>query len=187
MNVYDFDKTIFYPDSSCKFILYCLRKNPGAFLRVFPGILTASARYAFGSIPTKTLKEKLFAFLPYMSDAEKTVIQFWDDNYSRIQNWYLKQKRPDDLVISASPAFLVSEACRRLGVELIATRMDIRTGKIKGENCHDTEKVLRFRALYPNADISEFYSDSVSDAPLARIAAKAFLVNKGKVSAWQAK
>ena len=34
MNVYDFDQTIFYPDSSCTFFLYCLKKYPGAVLRV---------------------------------------------------------------------------------------------------------------------------------------------------------
>ena len=185
MNVYDFDKTVFYPDSSCTFFLYCLRKHTGAVLRVFPGIVAASVRYAFGRISTKALKEKLFAFLPNLKDAQKTVVQFWDDNAFRIGDWYLKQKRPDDLIISASPAFLVSEAGRRLGVEVIATRMDIRSGRIEGENCHDSEKVRRFRELYPDAEISEFYSDSLSDAPMARLAAKAFLMNKGKLSAWR--
>ena len=185
MNVYDFDKTVFYPDSSCAFFLYCLKKRPAAVLRVLPGILSASLRYAFGAIPTKALKEKLFAFLRYLPEAEETVGRFWDERFSSVEEWYLAQKRPDDLIVTASPAFLVGEAGRRLGVEVIGTRMDIRSGRIEGENCHDEEKVRRFRALYPDAEIEAFYSDSLSDAPLAELAEKAFLVKKGKLSAWR--
>ena len=55
----------------------------------------------------------------------------------------------------------------------------------EGENCHDTEKVRRFRALYPDAEIDEFYSDSLSDSPLAELAGKAFLVKKGRLSEWR--
>ena len=33
MNTYDFDKTIFYPDSTACFYRYCLRRYPAA---VFP-------------------------------------------------------------------------------------------------------------------------------------------------------
>ena len=63
--------------------------------------------------------------------------------------------------------------------------MDIRSGAITGENCHDEEKVRRFREDCPQSEIQEFYSDSRSDAPLARIAERAFLVKKGKLSAWR--
>ena len=65
--------------------------------------------------------------------------------------------------------------------------MDIRSGRIEGENCHDTEKLRRFRAVFPESKIEEFYSDSLSDAPLAELADRAFLVKKGKLSAWRTK
>ena len=185
MNVYDFDKTIFYPDSSYTFFLYCLRKFPGAVLRFSAPILAASIRYAFGAIGTKELKEQLFAFLRCLSDPEAVVARFWDEYFSGIGEWYLRQKRPDDLIITASPEFLVGEAGRRLGVEVIGTRMDIRSGAIEGENCHDAEKVRRFRAAYPESVIEAFYSDSKSDAPMAEIAERAFLVKREKLSAWQ--
>lgn len=185
MNVYDFDKTIFYPDSSCTFFLYCLKKHPGAVLRAGPGILGASLRYACGAIPTKTLKEKLFSFLRFLPEGEKVVERFWDENFRRIGGWYLAQKSTDDLIVTASPEFLVGEAGRRLGVRVIGTRMDIRSGRIEGENCHDEEKVRRFRAAYPDASIEAFYSDSHADDPMARLAARAYLVSKGKISAWR--
>ena len=184
MNVYDFDKTVFYPDSSRTFFLYCLRRYPGALLRVCPGMLAAAVRYAFGGTSTKRLKEKLFAFLRYVPDPDETVRRFWDEHFSGIGEWYLRQRREDDLIITASPEFLVGEAGRRLGAAVIGTRMDIRSGRIEGENCRDAEKLRRFREVFPAAEIGEFYSDSRSDAPLAEIAQSAFLVKKEKLSRW---
>ena len=185
MNVYDFDKTVFYPDSSYKFFLYCLKRHPGTVLRFSPGALAASLRYAFGVIGAKALKEKLFAFLRCVNDPQKLVVDFWDEHFSGIEEWYLRQRKPDDLIITASPEFLVGEAGRRLGTAVIGTRMDIRSGRIEGENCHDTEKVLRFRAAFPETEINAFYSDSLSDTPLAEIAERAYMVKRGKLSVWQ--
>lgn len=185
MNVYDFDKTIFYPDSSVTFFFYCLRRYPGAVLRVFPGIVSAGVRYARKTITTKQLKEKLFAFLRFLPNPEYVVKAFWDEHFAGIGDWYLPRKREDDLIVTASPAFLVDEAGRRLGVSVIGTQMDIRSGRIDGQNCHDEEKVRRFRAAFPEAQIEEFYSDSRSDDPMAALAARAFLVNKGTLHPWR--
>ena len=62
--------------------------------------------------------------------------------------------------------------------------MDPFTGHILGLNCHDREKVRRFRAEYPDAVIDNFYSDSFADAPLAEIAQKAFMVKKDQILPW---
>ena len=184
MNVYDFDKTIFYPDSSYAFFCFCLKRYPSAVLRTAPQIIGYSLLYAFGAIRTKLLKEKLFSFLSFLSEPDEAVKAFWQENYAGVGNWYLAQKKDDDLIISASPEFLVGAAAEKLGVHLIGTRMDIRSGKISGENCHDEEKVRRFYEVYPGGEIDAFYSDSLSDMPLASIAKNAFLVKKGKLFVW---
>ena len=184
MNVYDFDKTVFYPDSSYTFFLYCLKRHPGAVLRTGGGILRVWLLYLRKAASTKELKEKLFAFLRFVPEPEVEVKRFWDEHFSGIGAWYLAQRRPDDLIISASPEFLVREAADRLGVALLGTRMDMRSGRIEGENCHDEEKLRRFRAAFPAGEIDEFYSDSLSDAPLARMAKQAWLVKKEKLSPW---
>ena len=99
---------------------------------------------------------------------------------SNIADWYLAQKRDDDLIISASPEFLLRPITEKLGVQLIATRMDSRTGRITGNNCHDSEKISRFLRDYPNGSVDVFYSDSLSDSPMAWFASKAFLVKEGR-------
>ena len=48
-------------------------------------------------------------------------------------------------------------------------------------NCHGEEKVRRFREVYGDAQIDEFYSDSLHDTPLAKEAKRAFLVKKDEI------
>lgn len=184
MNVYDFDKTVFYPDSSACFFLYCLRKHPLKVIPVLPKSLVVFLRYKRGHCGAGALKEQLFSYLPKIGDVDGLVRRFWSSHKKGLLPWYLRQKRGDDLIISASPEFLLRPIARELGVRLIATRMDEKTGRIRGENCHDTEKVTRFLAAYPGERIEAFYSDSLSDAPLAALAEEAWLVDKGALTPW---
>jgi len=184
VNTYDFDKTIFNPDSSHKFCMYCLRRYPAAVLPSLPGTAIKGLSWFLKRISTKELKQQVFSFLRRIPDVDTAVNDFWRENRQRVENWYLEQKREDDVIISASPEFLLAPICEELGVTLIGTRMDKHSGKIEGANCHDKEKVLRFRAIYPDAHVDEFYSDSLSDTPMAEIADRAFLVDMDKRSPW---
>ena len=185
MNVYDFDKTIFHPDSSVSFFLYCLRHYPRQVLKAaIPSLVQAVNYVCSGKQDAKKLKEALFSFLNRIEDVEGAVDRFWDLHFCQIEPWYLEQKKKDDLIISASPEFLLKPAAERLGVALIATRMNPYTGKISGKNCHDYEKCRRFSELYSADEIDEFYSDSLCDAPMAKIAGKAFLVNHTDRAVW---
>lgn len=184
MNTYDFDETIFQPDSSVCFVLYCLRHYPRAVLRALPAASVAGVRHMLKQVDTRALKEKIFSFLPYLEDVDRIVQEFWEEKSGGVQDWYLRQRRDDDVIVSASPEFLLRPLTDRLGVRLIATPMDRHTGRIIGKNCHDYEKVFRFRAEYPEARPEAFYSDSPSDLPMARFADKAYLVKKEKIIPW---
>lgn len=184
MNVYDFDQTIYFPDSSYHFFLYCLKRYPAKVLPVIPASVRLALRYKHGLVNAKQLKQQLFSFLRRIDDADRTVQEFWNEHRGNLQDWYLRQKREEDLIISASPEFLLAPIAEELGVRLIATKMDPSSGMILGENCHDSEKVKRLLAEYPEAEVEEFYSDSLSDAPLAAMAKQAYLINKGVRSPW---
>lgn len=187
MNVYDFDQTIYFPDSSYHFFLYCLRKRPAAVIPVLPKSLLLAIQYKRGKIGAGILKQQLFSFLRRLDDVDRMVMEFWESHRCRLQDWYLKQKRDDDLIISASPEFLLRPIAEELGVRLIATRMDPHSGIIQGENCHDVEKVKRMREVFPEDPIERFYSDSLSDSPLAELAKQAFLVKKDRILPWPKK
>ena len=185
MNVYDFDETVFHPDSSFCFFRFCLRHRTLAVSKCIPASALQFIIYlARGRQDAQKLKEALFSYLNRIDNVELLVQEFWARSFDGISSWYLQQKQPDDVIISASPEFLLRPAADRLGVRLIATPMNPYTGKIIGRNCHDHEKVRRFREQFPEATVDEFYSDSLSDTPLARLAVKAFLVKGNERNTW---
>lgn len=184
MDVYDFDKTIYAGDSSIDFYLFCLRRQPGIWSCVFQQAW-GWALYALGRLDKTALKERFFCFLPRLKDRESLLERFWAQREDKIRPWYLRQRVETDVVISASPEFLLAPICARLGIQPpIATRMDPASGKIAGQNCKGREKVRRFLERYPGGEIRRFYSDSLTDAPLADMAREAALVRGGKLEPW---
>ena len=121
----------------------------------------------------------------HIDDIDTAVERFWDEKEGKIHKWYLNMKAPTDVIISASPEFLLEPICKRLGVgKLMASRTDKHTGLFEGKNCHGEEKVVRFRALFPNDEVEEFYSDLYCDTPMAKIAKKAFIVKGERLTPW---
>ena len=184
MNVYDFDKTIFYPDSTAVFYKYCLKHYFWKVLPSIPGMIWQALLMLLKIDSIKHFKEKMFAFLKNIDDIDDVCNKFWDENWDRILPWYYKNKKPDDIIISASPEFNVKVAAERLGVRIIGTPMDKKTGKIHGENNNSKQKVVRFNQEFPGAKIDNFYSDSLIDTPLAKLADNAFMLDKGNISPW---
>ena len=104
---------------------------------IVPGLLLLAKKY------NKTkFKQKFYRFLIDIPDIDKTVSEFWDLNISKIKPFYKTQE--DDVIISASPKFLLSEACKRLGIiHLLASEVNKKTGVYTGVNCYGEEKVKR--------------------------------------------
>ncbi len=184
MNVYDFDKTIYDGDSTVHFWLFYSRRHPGVFVRCLPRLVKGAVLYVFGRIPKEDWKERFFSFLNYLPSNETMVSSFWEIHFAKIKKWYLDQKQDSDVIISASPVFLLEPVSKRLGVSLIATEVDPRTGRFSGRNCSGEEKVRRFRQVYPDGRIDEFYSDSKKDLPMAGLAARAFFVRGNEIRPW---
>lgn len=180
MNVYDFDKTIYNGDCTVHFYLYSIRRHPRILMRL-PALLWYALLYML-QIYTKTqFKEKFYTFLNDIPDINKDISSFWESHEKNIKGFHKK----GGLVISASPEFLLEPICKKLGLELIASRVDRFTGKYSGKNCHGKEKVYRFKEIYGDTEINEFYSDSLSDGPLADMAKAAFMVKKEEIIPWR--
>ena len=67
---------------------------------------------------------KFFGYLTLIDDFDEQIERFWDKNEKKIASWYLAQKRPDDLIISASPKCIIGPIAKRLGVNYVATDFD---------------------------------------------------------------
>ena len=135
MNVYDFDETIYDGESSIEFILAYLKKDP-TIVRFLPSIAKLMHRYNRGQARfedfAETYAPKLQAyFAKNKVDVASLVSGFWDKRMHKIKPFYLRQQQADDVIITASPYFMMNDICRRLGVRhLIATDFDIATGEV---------------------------------------------------------
>jgi len=183
MNVYDFDGPVYPGDSSVDFFLYALTHRP-SILSYLPAQAWGFVLYGINRIEKTKLKEYFFSFLSGINSEELAEL-FWNENQNKIFPWYLDQQKQDDIVISASPRFLLQPICSKLGIHcLIASEVDPETGLFLGKNCRGQEKVQRLALEYHITHIDHFYSDSLSDTPLAKIADKAFIVDKGIIKEW---
>ena len=175
INVYDFDNTIYRGDSSYDFFRHCAMKYPRVLLSA-AGALPWFLAMAFGILDKTKAKERFYRYLRHVPEAEEEVVRFWIDHDKNLKSWYFEQKRDDDLIISASPEFLLEPVMRRLELAFLASRVDARTGRYTGRNCHGEEKVRRLRENRPEVEIEQFYSDSMNDLPLAKLARSAYMV-----------
>lgn len=184
MNVYDFDKTIYAGDSTLDFYFFSLKKNP-MLIRFLPIQIIGFIKYMFGMYSKLQFKEKFYSFLKGIKDVDSMVELFWNENQDKIKDWYLKSKEESDVIISASPEFLLNNICRRIGIKhLIASEVNKNTGICEGENCYGEEKVLRFKKYFEKGKIKKFYSDSLSDAPISLMASERYIVNGNNILPW---
>ena len=111
MNVYDFDGTIYDGDSTLDFYFYTLEHTPKV-LKAMPRQCIGALRYLFHLDKKTKFKENFYSFLKEIDDTEDIVNAFWKENEKKIKKWYLDVKKENDLVISASPDFLLVPICR---------------------------------------------------------------------------
>lgn len=175
MNVYDFDKTIFYPDSMLQFAAFCLKRHPKLCFSYLPGLLKVLIKNLLGKEKETVLHARLNSIVRYLENPDEDVEKYWLKYEKNISEWYLRQKKSDDLIISASPEYLLKPLTDKLGIQLIATIVDKETGLMIGN-----VRIAREKAKYIIEKdmplIDNFYSDSLSDTPLALLAEQAFIV-----------
>ncbi len=187
MNVYDFDGTI-YKDDSTRDFYYFLLKNYTRVIKYLPSFILDAIKYKLDVVTKTHMKETFYRFLNSFGDGEiETIVErFWDTHRKKIYDWYYKVKKLDDVIISASPRYILEPICKELNVHLICSEVDVRNGNYIGENCYGEEKVRRFYKEYPDGVIDEFYSDSKSDEPLAKISKTPHIVDKnGNIKDWK--
>lgn len=182
INAYDFDETIYNGDSSVDFFMFCLKKNKKV-LKQLPTQIRGLIKYKTKKIEKTEFKEHVFSFLTQLDDVDKYISEFWDTHYKNIKEWYFKQQEKTDVIISASPEFLLKPLEKKLNVKIIGSKVDKKTGKFEGKNCHDYEKIVRYeKELKKKNNIKRFYSDSIkADKPMFEYAEEAYLVKGNEI------
>lgn len=185
MNVYDFDGTIFPGDCSIGFCLWCMKRHPKMYFTFFPKAVKNLILRKLGKMPEYLMQRKFFGYLTLIDDFDEQIERYWDKNEKKISDWYLKQKKPDDLIISASPTCIIEPIANRLGVNFMATEFDRKFGVFLNNHMYAKEKA-QYMIDHGFPLIENFYSDSLADTPLALCAEKAHLVinNASTVVDW---
>ena len=180
MNVYDFDGTIFPTDCSIGFCFWCMKTRPKMWFTFAPKAIKNIILRKTGRIPEYQMQREFFGYLTMVDNFDEEIERYWDKNEKKIAPWYLAQKRPDDLIISASPDCIIGPIAKRLGVNFMATEYDREFGVFTNNLMYAQEKA-QYMIDHGFPVIDNFYSDSLADTPLALCAEKAHLV-KDKAS-----
>ena len=179
--LYDFDDTIYDGNSVVDFFLFCYRKKlfkTSHFFRVTIMFIQYKIKY----LSLEETKEYIFNFLEKVPNIDELVKEFWVTHEKNIKDFYLVKNHNDDVIISASPKFLLEPICKKLQVKkLIASDVDKKTGKYNKPTCRGEEKVKELKKCYPKARILEMYSDAIIDKPLLELAEKSYYVKKNKL------
>ena len=126
--------------------------------------------------------DKVVNYGASLENFEKDIVDFWDKNAFKIKSFYLRQRKEDDIIITACPDIIISEMCRRLNIKnYIATETEPGTKKLI-RFCYKDNKVTAFKEKYPDAVIDNFYTDSYNDKPLMDIAKNAYLIKGNKIT-----
>ena len=176
MNGYDFDDTIFTGNSMLRFSMFCSLRLP--YLIFFtPVLLVAVCLRGLRILDKNRYLHLISLYVALVPHTDWFVSRFWDRNLRRIKPWYLQQRRDDDVIISASPQFLVEEACRRLGIRCIATQLSPVSARLHGKHCYGEQKVKVYGQAFGDEPLATYYSDSLSDTPMFQLAERGYFVD----------
>ena len=185
MRVFDFDGTIYDGESSVDFFLYTLRRHPKN-IRFLPRVLYMLSRYRRQKVSTAelllALEKYVSEFLKGIGDIRAEAAAFWDCNINKIKPFYLDMQQKDDVILSASPDFLINEAAARLKIATaITSRFDLENARVI-DLCYHANKCRRFAEVFPDTRIDEFYTDSENDRAVFALADKVFIVRGNKIT-----
>ncbi|MBO7126495.1 HAD-IB family hydrolase [bacterium] len=168
--LFDFDKTITDRDSFLPFMLFAFGYFRIICLIVlfFPHALLCFA----GFMSRKKFKENFFKLTIKGWTKEKfrdVALRFYQQ---KMRNW-VKKSAADEIkkhlengadvsLVSASPEDWLWPFTEEYGINLIATRLEVKdgvyTGNIVGGNCRKAEKVNRIKEVYNIENYSDIYA-----------------------------
>lgn len=125
--------------------------------------------------PKGNTKQMITAFCEGLESAGHE----WDVHAHKLNRRILQLVEPEDVIISASPIFLLDGIREHLNTDrIIGTEVDLAQKKITWFNFGDN-KVKRYRTIYGDQKIDAFYTDSQNDKELMRVSREVYIVKNG--------
>ncbi|MBK5285573.1 MAG: HAD-IB family hydrolase [Bacteroidia bacterium] len=182
--LFDFDGTLTKRDSFISFL-----RTTNSSLKFFFGLIVLSpvlALYKLHILPNWKAKQLVvYFFYKGVSEdffshtcknfSQKNIPLTLKNNALKKLNEHLLQKH-QVVIVSASLEYYLSDWCKSVGADLIATRLEIIDGKItgnfSGKNCYGKEKAIRIREKYSLDSFDKIvaYGDSIGDKEMLELA-----------------
>ena len=183
MKVFDFDNTLYRGESSLDFSLFMIRANKRILLYL-PVIASNTIRYKLCLVDRQELGDSINKYMKIIVRSKQEMLDlveaFWATHSSNLDRNMIARIRPEDIIITAGPDFLLDGIKDKLHTEnIISSVVDLDRREILHFNFKDN-KVLRFRELYGDRKIDAFYTDSYNDKAMMDISEKVYLIKNGK-------
>jgi phosphatidylglycerophosphatase C len=130
-------------------------------------------RFFFGGLPIGQFRAQCVAF-------SKNKLHRYIRSKALEEIKKLQASGAEVVIVSASAQDWIKDWCAETGVQLIATQLEVKdgkvTGKIEGLNCHGEEKVRRIHAAYNLSEYKEIYcyGDTKGDKPMLSLGTISF-------------
>ncbi|MFL5739177.1 MAG: HAD family hydrolase [Flavisolibacter sp.] len=185
---FDFDGTITTQDTLLAFI----RSSKGIFPFILGFLINSPwlLAYKLGIISNQRAKERVLSYFfrgMKLEEFEEQCNRFSKNILPHLMRpaalkeiSRLRQNGSLIVVVSASPENWIRSWSKNEGLELIASQLEIKegriTGKILGKNCHGPEKVRRILEKHVMSDYEEVfaYGDTSGDLPMLKLATSSF-------------
>lgn len=185
MNVFDFDNTVYDGETLVDFIIYyCLHDIK--IWRFIPKLLIIWLKDSLHLFTVEQAVQAYASFLEgyyvHIKTLDEDTVKFWNSHEKKIKPFYEKIRRDDDVFVTGTTDFIFDEIARRMNIKnYITSSVDRKTGKFT-RLCFLENKVKLFREAYPNAEIENFYTDSMNDKAMMDISKNVYLVKGNKIT-----
>ncbi len=184
MKVFDFDNNLYHGESAVDLAFFMIKNNKRILLWI-PRILWNLMKYKLCLVNREGMEQAINKFLQTVIRDKEELFQqtrqFWKTHSHKLDKRIISLIKPDDIIISAGPDFLIGAVKKKLGTSnLLCSEINYEDMSVKYLN-FGGNKVKRFRQLYGDAGISAFFTDSYNDKAMMDISEKVWLVSKGKI------
>lgn len=186
--LFDFDGTLTTHDTLSDFIFFSL----GKFRGLVGAVILAPVLFLYftGLMNNAKAKERVLSY--FFKGIAADQLNALGQNYVRQRlpvilrpaglnkiAWHQSQGH-EVVIVSASAESWLKPWTQAMKLELIATALEVKdgkiTGKFTGKNCHGQEKVRRIQATYNLPDYAQIfaYGDTPGDKPMLALATHPF-------------
>lgn len=181
MKVFDFDNTLYHGESSLEFGFYLFKKNLKVFFWI-PKMLLGLLRYKKCLISREEIINQTNDFMQIIISSKKEVedmaYEFWKKNEKYLHQELICTIEEDDVIITASPSFLLEPIKDKLKTSnIICSEIDLANRRVVNL-IFGEYKVKAYHEKYGDKIIDSFYTDSYNDKSMMDISKNVFLVER---------